>query len=68
MKKEVKIEKNTPDFHITDFERDRLIVPQTGGLDIISAVKCDMYDLGAMEDLPESDRAMLPQSSKCKDL
>ena len=67
MKKTTKTTKNAPDFHITDFEDDRLIKPQTGGLDIISSVNCDMYDFGQMEDLPDSDRAMISSSQRCKE-
>jgi len=62
-----KKKERAPDFHIIGFQDDKLIKVQTGGLDDTNSVNCDMYNLGNMEDLPESDRAMIAQDQTCKD-
>ncbi|MBR2299522.1 MAG: hypothetical protein IJ870_02990 [Alphaproteobacteria bacterium] len=64
MKKRIK---NSPDFHITGIEEDRLIAVQDGGLDNRQSVNCDMYNFGNMENLPDSDRAMISNNQTCKE-
>jgi len=62
-----KKKESSPDFHISGFKEDELIKVQNGGLDDVSSVNCDMYNFGNMENLPDSDRMMIPKDQTCKD-
>ena len=65
--RKIRQKQNSPDFHISGFAQDELITIQNGGLDNIGAINCDMYNFGYMEDLPDSDRAMIPFNQTCND-
>lgn len=55
-----------PDFHILP-ENESLIDLQNGGLDDIEEFNCSMYNFGDMDDLPDSDKAMIPSNLTCKE-
>ena len=59
--------KKYPDFHIVGLEEDTLIDLQNGGLDDIEEFNCSMYNFGNMDDLPDSDKAMIPSNRICKE-
>lgn len=59
--------KNYPDYHIVGIEDDAIIDLQNGGLDDIAEFNCDMYNFGDMDDLPDSDKAMIPSNFVCKE-
>ncbi len=59
--------KNYPDFHILGIDDDTLINLQNGGLDDIEEFNCNMYNFGSIEDLPDSDKAMIPDNYICKE-
>lgn len=54
-------------FQVLGLEEDTLIDLQNGGLDDIEEFNCSMYDFGDMEDLPDSDRAMIENNKICKE-
>ena len=58
---------NYPDFHILGLDEDTLIDLQNGGLDDIESFNCSMYDYGQMDDLPDSDKAMIRSNQTCKE-
>lgn len=59
--------KNYPNYHIVGIENDTLIDLKNGSLDDIEEFNCDMYNFGDMEDLPDSDRAMISSDKICKE-
>ena len=59
--------KNYPDYHIAGIEDDMLIDLKNGSLDDVEEFNCDMYNLGDMDDLPDSDKAMIPSNQVCKE-
>lgn len=59
--------RNYPNFHVEGISDDHLISIQNGGLDDANEFNCDMYNFGEMEDLPDSDRQMIPKSRQCRD-
>lgn len=60
-------QRNTPDFHIVGIEKDTLVELQNGGLDDIDSFNCDMYNFGDMDNLPDSDRAMISKNQTCRE-
>lgn len=54
-------------FHVLGLEEDTLIDLQNGILDDIEEFNCSMYNFGDMDDLPDSDRAMIESNKTCKD-
>lgn len=56
-----------PNYHISGLEDDTLIELQNGGLDDIEEFNCSMYNFGDMEDLPDSDRAMIAHNQTCRE-
>ena len=59
--------KNYPDFHVLGLDEDILIDLQNGGLDDVNEFNCDMYYFGSMDDLPNSDKAMIAKNRICKE-
>ena len=59
--------RNTPDFHIDGLSQDTLIDLQNGGLDDVETFNCDMYNIGDMDNLPESDQKMISKNQSCKE-
>lgn len=66
MKKQSRKNIRYPDFHILA-EDESLIDLQNGGLDDIEEFNCSMYNFGDMDDLPDSDKAMIPSKFTCKE-
>lgn len=60
-------DKDYPDFHVDGIDSDTLIELQNGGLDDREEFNCSMYNFGDMEDLPDSDRDMIPNSQTCRE-
>ena len=59
--------RNTPDFHIDGLSQDTLIDLQNGGLDDEQTFNCDMYNLGDMDNLPDSDKSMISHNQSCRE-
>ncbi len=59
--------KTYPDFHVLGLEDIKIIDLQNGGLDDIEEFNCSMYNYGEMDNLPDSDKAMISGENTCKD-
>ena len=54
-------------FHVLGLDDVKIIDLQNGGLDDVNEFNCDMYNFGEMDDLPDSDRAMIGREKRCKE-
>lgn len=61
------LDKDYPDFHVDGIDSDTIIELQNGGLDDIEEFNCSMYNYGDMDDLPNSDRDMIPNNQTCRE-
>ena len=61
------LDRPLPDFHISGLSDDTIIDIKNGGLDDAEEFNCSMYNFGEMDNLPDSDRAMIPGNRTCKE-
>lgn len=59
--------KNYHDFHVLGIDDVEIIDMKNGSLDDIGEFNCNMYNFGDMDDLPDSDKAMIASNKICKE-